>query len=167
MQEAFQNRVVALQALCRQISHRPSLAVSFELTFLKLGFMLGNHLHFIRTGRAFVEAICQPLLGQPSRQLQAHDPLPHAQDLRIVTRDRLLDRKAIVRRHGPDAAHFVRADRNPKTGPADEKRPVCFTGENMAAGSDGNVRVRRFILGGEDPDVDDFGNERVRFEVGF
>jgi hypothetical protein len=73
-----------------------------------------------------IKPIPQPLLNQPSRQLQPNDPLPKTQHLSIITQHRSLHTKAIMCSHGTNTSDLVRGDRDAESGAADQERAVCF-----------------------------------------
>lgn len=114
-----------------------------------------------------VKNIAQPLLGQPPRQLESHNPLAKTQDLGIVAQHSPLDREAIVGRHSAHALDLVRGDGNSQSrstyqhGSIDG--PVC---DKLRCGG-GAEGVCCLVVAAVAADVFDEFDTLVFLEVGF
>jgi hypothetical protein len=132
-----------------------------------LPLMLHNIPNLLRARTLLIKLIPNPLPHQPPRQLQPNNPLPQTKHLRIIAQNTPLNRKTIVRSHGPDPRDFVCRNRDSQACAADQDGAVGGSFSDHLSCFDGGVGVGGFVRGGQDADVEDFGDAGVFFEVRF
>jgi hypothetical protein len=114
--------------------------------------------------RGRVESVVQPFGSEAAGEFEAHDALTEAEHLSVVTEHGPLDGVAVVRGHGTDAGDLVSADSHAEAGAAHQQRPVRAAISDQPGRRHGDVRVSRFIVGG-DTDVDNLRDPVVGREV--
>lgn len=139
---------------------------NYGLTVQFLRLQRANLVHLLRAGAARVELVAQPLTRQLPRQLNANDPLAHAQNLRVVALNGPLHGKGVVRGDGADTLDLVGSNSDSQTSPADHQGAVGLAlGDETSSGS-GTGWVGRLVVAGVGSNVDDLGDARVGLEVG-
>lgn len=133
----------------------------------QIPLQLINNLDLGSTSTTLIKHIPQPLLRQPSSQLQPNNPLAETEHLGVVAQHGALDGEAVVRRHGPYALDLVRRDGDAEARAADQERAVDFAlGHELGCGR-GPVRVGCLVVCRQAAYVGYGFDAWVGFEVGF